>query len=464
MIQNHINNVKTDHKEGVIRQGDSDPPNYNDPRYYLVCDEDLGDGTVRYATKSKKGTETVGTSGMNQRYLQLDVMRVLALFIIVILVHLPFFIKYILSNASDLVSVVRSPLIVDIGQYLAFFGLSIFVFLSGYVNTMRYPELNSFHTMRVYLQKRVLKIYPQFWVALLLSYVFFTCIGVVYHVEFGYIDIVINSLGANVLLNSNTFIPFWFVGFILLAYITYILITYRHKNIEDLLIRATFIFLIFVALNVFFGMISNELFIYYWIFIAGVVAHITGFFHIHNILTKSTVICAALLCIIVSLFTKPDFQNILRYNDPILASQSAFSIVYLAVFGTLICILTFWLSNCLVENLLSKYDSILKDNLFLGKGANFASLKLDQRIVKLSNHSYTIYLFHILVFSILSEILKSVNIPSIYKVGILTIGGIILVYYMSAVIDRWLTFCIKLSSLHKPPAHDGICQVDQPGK
>jgi hypothetical protein len=54
VIQNHLNHVKTDHKEGVIRQGDRDPPNYNDPRYYLVYDEDLGDGTVGYANKNQK--------------------------------------------------------------------------------------------------------------------------------------------------------------------------------------------------------------------------------------------------------------------------------------------------------------------------------------------------------------------------------------------------------------------------
>lgn len=156
----------------------------------------------------------------------------------------------------------------------AIFGLSIFFFVSGYLMRLNnkfitYRDLSSF------LIKRIKKIFPLYWFS----------IGIIYLMNKVELNVLYsNDMASNKLLFLNIlgfqgFFPekdslfiWWFVGVILLYYFLFSIILHYSKGILDFLIYSFFAIIPFLALKNEFNLIHSNVFIFYLIYIAGILS------------------------------------------------------------------------------------------------------------------------------------------------------------------------------------------------
>jgi peptidoglycan/LPS O-acetylase OafA/YrhL len=116
---------------------------------------------------------------MKTRMFHLDLIRALAILIIVIFIHMPFFLKD--TNAySTLQQEISLPtfqvnlsMIQIFGFYLSYFGLSLFIFISGYSIYMNNHYFKSSEDIFNFWRKRAIRIFPLFWIAFIVSLVLF---------------------------------------------------------------------------------------------------------------------------------------------------------------------------------------------------------------------------------------------------------------------------------------------------
>ncbi|MHC4213034.1 MAG: acyltransferase family protein, partial [Planctomycetota bacterium] len=105
-------------------------------------------------------------------------------------------------------------------------GVSIFVFYSGLLNEFKAKTAGIHFCTRTWIKKRMLRIYPVYWIGLLLTIM----VGVIVKLKYyGPLTILTNFTGIPLLVkqpivSSGYARPFWFVSFILLCYLLFILL------------------------------------------------------------------------------------------------------------------------------------------------------------------------------------------------------------------------------------------------
>ena len=201
---------------------------------------------------------------MKSKLAELDILRIVSILIVVILIHIPN--DYAYSFYMELDSY-TGYLLHTSGIYIA---MGSFVFISGfglYLNQNN-RNINSFEKLSKFLKKRFIRIFPLYWVALILFVLFV-----------GYSDINLFYLIAHVFgmqmivapLYGPPILTLWFIGIIIVYYLIFIILSFS-GSIYRILPISLAILLLFACLNIFLGLVEYRFFFYYLLFILGIVA------------------------------------------------------------------------------------------------------------------------------------------------------------------------------------------------
>lgn len=165
-------------------------------------------------------------------------------------------------------------------------GLALFIFLSGYSLMIKGREINNLADAKAYLFKRVLKLFPIYWLGLVILFLVqeyqlldYGSWGVQLAGSNGLQALVLIS-GFQILFANLLFTPeglvYWFVSAIMIYYFLFPLLLLGASKIGGSFARSLFL----VALLVFIAMvgiafvypgIDSRLYAFYWFFVAGII-------------------------------------------------------------------------------------------------------------------------------------------------------------------------------------------------
>ena len=194
---------------------------------------------------------------------EIDIIRIIAILIVVILIHIPLSYAFNFYLLLDQFGVF---LVNNVGIFVA---MGSFVFVSGfglYLNPNN-RNLNSSKKLLAFLKKRFLRIFPLYWIAIIL-FLFFV----------GYLDInplylIYHVLGLQIIVApyfGPPMLTLWFIGIIVIYYLIYIVLN-LFESIKWIIPASIGILFFFVFLNWIFGLVENRFFLYYLLFIFGII-------------------------------------------------------------------------------------------------------------------------------------------------------------------------------------------------
>lgn len=207
-----------------------------------------------------------------KRLIEIDVLRTVAILLIVFC-HL----YYAVPLIAD------SDFAMSIEVILAICGLCLFFFLSGYSLMLKDPSFNGFKDLRSYLGKRFVRIYPLYWIALLLIILTRIPLGPQPFIgwdilAFSDLQKIITVAGLQILFVPTMFgdATLWFVSAIVMFYLIFPVLIYsadriRKQSVLSILVVAAVIFILLASVKVVFDTIDKQLFLYYWFFVLGIV-------------------------------------------------------------------------------------------------------------------------------------------------------------------------------------------------
>ncbi len=220
---------------------------------------------------------------LKNHIIELDYVRALAILLIIV-AHLHF---YINSRFLDKWS-----------NSIAFVGLNLFFMLSGYLlNSSR--KINSTNEIIIYIKNRARRIFPLYWLAFILFMIYdllgLNLVGTIRNTKL----ILLNIIGLQGLFQPQyTTYGIWFVGVIILYYIVYIFISSYSNGICEIIIKSIIVMILFVLLKVKFGLINSNFFIYYLVFVGGIIAaEIKNLKNFFIVVVYYAIICLS-LCIV----------------------------------------------------------------------------------------------------------------------------------------------------------------------
>lgn len=200
----------------------------------------------------------------SQKLPEIDILRIISILIVVLLIHIP--ISYAYNFYLDL-DQFETFLVNNVGIYVA---MGSFVFVSGFGLSLNpnNRNLNSPKKLLTFLKKRFIRIFPLYWIAIVLFVVFvgysdMDPLYLMYHF-FGLQIIVAPHFGPPML-------TLWFIGIIVIYYLIYLVINIIKSPLWSIPMTIAILFF-FMALNGVFGLVEIRFFRYYCIFIAGIVA------------------------------------------------------------------------------------------------------------------------------------------------------------------------------------------------
>ena len=191
-------------------------------------------------------------------------LRIISILIVVFLIHIPLSYAYNFYLDLDQFSVF---LVNNVGIYVS---MGSFVFVSGfglYLNPNN-RSINSVKKLTTFLKKRFIRIFPLYWIAIVL-FLFF--------VGYSTIDplyLLFHFLGMQIIVAPNfgpPMLTLWFIGIIVIYYLIYVVLN-SLGSIKRIIPASVAILFFFVFLKGFFGLVEYRFFLYYFIFIAGIVA------------------------------------------------------------------------------------------------------------------------------------------------------------------------------------------------
>jgi len=305
--------------------------------------------------------------------------------------------------------------------YFMFIGLGIFMFISGLLIDLNYSEkIRSFSDILLFYRKRAIRILPLNWISIIL-FVTFTFVFV--PALFPSFAVYYPKVGINILWVFSQFIGFqlliqnfgsflWFVGLIVICYFIYPILIKFSKNVLHLIIMSFLPLLVFGFLRLSFGMIDERLFLYYLIFIGGIVA---------NKLIKDWNSCS-------------DKKMIL-----FLITTIVFSIIFLR--GRQYYFFNIPAIDFVVRQMLVFDIAIISGCIFLlflfSRNRIFSSLKKCELIITfLAVSSYCVYLFHFQFFTVGAGFIEFFKLPTIVNDVLFYILVIPITFVFSYYIQR----------------------------
>ena len=266
---------------------------------------------------------------------EMDILRSIAICLIV-LVHL----VLILGYSVDFLQ--AHAYYYTVISAFTFFGLALFFFISGFVINLNNSSLQTRADILKFYKKRAKRIYPLYWLAISLPLVYRLFLANLLPTVYSLIaassliiptisasSVFVNFLGLQVLLGSTVEIPMgadtvainWFVGVILIYYALYpVIVVLSLNKVQRTIIVALSLLLFFALYSIFLSPMDFRFFLYYPIFIAGIILSRAGIFY--KLHSKRYVIgSAGVLTVSVLLyFIVTDFN--LTFSEPVTAVAS----------------------------------------------------------------------------------------------------------------------------------------------
>lgn len=198
-----------------------------------------------------------------EHHFEFDILRIISCLIVVILIHIP-------NNYAY-------PFYMDLSAYTGYLlhtlGISVsmgsFVFISGFSLYLSKSNrnLNSKEKIKNFLKKRFLRIFPLYWFALIIYLIIFhdSSMSFIYGVAhvFG-LQMIFAPMG------GDPIWTIWFIGIIVIYYLIFIFLSYL-DSLKKVIPASILIQAVFVALNLLFDMVDYRFFLYYNIFILGII-------------------------------------------------------------------------------------------------------------------------------------------------------------------------------------------------
>lgn len=154
--------------------------------------------------------------------------------------------------------------------YLGRAGLGLFIFVSGYSLYHNYRKMDGSGDIIKFYKKRLVRIVPLYWFSLIIQTFLIYNTGTGENITIG--NFLACAAGLQVLLSPKyvdySFWGLWYIGMILILYAIYPLIIYNGK--KNILLNSCVIFLVFLLTRFSFDIIDIRFFLYYFIFITGI--------------------------------------------------------------------------------------------------------------------------------------------------------------------------------------------------
>ncbi|MEH1874792.1 acyltransferase family protein [Nostoc sp.] len=226
------------------------------------------------------------------RFLVFDLLRFLATFII-LFHHLP-------NYCFDFYNLKNFGINIDLSvcnELNTYLGLSLFIFMSGYLINVKKTSFPDWTTVGTFLYKRIIRIFPMYYIAL----IFFCYILNITEP----LRIIIHILGLQSLLFSKhlpSLPTLWFVGTILVYYCIFIFCkAEKIRTIYRLLAIGIFPFIVsFASTSLHF--MDYRISLYYWIFIFGIYCAESKILETSWLKKNTFIITAGFVCIFISCF------------------------------------------------------------------------------------------------------------------------------------------------------------------
>jgi peptidoglycan/LPS O-acetylase OafA/YrhL len=196
---------------------------------------------------------------------EIDLLRTLAIMIVVLMIHIPNNYAYNFYVELDRFS----------GFFLHTLGIDValgsFTFLSGFGLYLQKTNrnINTIEKLSHFLKKRILRIFPLYWIALVLFLIFFSdfyggmnIVFLLFHI-FGLQMMVAPLYGPPIW-------TLWFIGIIVIYYLIFILLS-NLGSIKKTIPASLVILIIFLILHFNFNLIEYRFFVYYPPFILGII-------------------------------------------------------------------------------------------------------------------------------------------------------------------------------------------------
>ena len=204
-------------------------------------------------------------------------------------------------------------------------GLGIFSFASGYLIAYNNPEFLSFEDIKKFYKKRIIRLFPLYWLAIvcvIVAYFFFATISNFQNIFSSfYTGLFEQSMLTIYILDLEIFTNpihsvFWYVSFILVCYACYPLIKKLTKSDEQLLLVSLIIMGGFGLLRLFFDLVDDRFFIYFLLFIGGIIVNNRKIFETSFSKNKELllVIFTSILTLINYLYFNNTFIKIISLN------------------------------------------------------------------------------------------------------------------------------------------------------
>lgn len=196
---------------------------------------------------------------------EMDALKAAAI-VLIVLSHLHFYLSY-----PDALNALE--------PYAGEFGTCLFIFASGYTLYINNRNIRSIGDIAAFYKKRVARIVPLYWVAILVFALFFGYLHFYAmdqaNADYSPAGIAINLLGLQAILGHE--VPtMWFISVILIYYLLYPLIVFFARRPGGILAASIAAILPLVLLRLAFATVHYYLFLYYFVFIAGILAASTG--------------------------------------------------------------------------------------------------------------------------------------------------------------------------------------------
>ncbi|MBE9086085.1 acyltransferase [Tolypothrix sp. LEGE 11397] len=229
---------------------------------------------------------------MKDRFLLFDLIRSLAI-LIILFHHLPMysFNFYDLKNFGIDIDLSAWD---ELNRHL---GLSLFIFMSGYLINVKKISFRDWDTVGQFLYKKIIRIFPMYYVAMI-----FFCY--IFSISEPF-SIIIHIFGLQSLLFSKYLLSLptlWFVGTILVYYLIFIL--YKAEKISRIyrLIAITIFPFIVFFVTTSLQFMDYRISLYYWTFILGIYCAESNILETPWIKQNTLIITTVFFCIFISCF------------------------------------------------------------------------------------------------------------------------------------------------------------------
>ena len=195
---------------------------------------------------------------------EIDILRIISISIVVTIIHLP-------NNYAY-------NFFMDLDAYTGFFfhtlgidvALGSFTFLSGFGLFLQKNNrgINSIDKLNTFVKKRILRIFPLYWIALVLFLFFFE-----FYSGMDLIYLVAHVFGMQILvapLYSSPIWTIWFIGLIILYYLIFVVLSYMETS-KKIIPVSLGIFIIALFLHFNFNLVEYRFFVYFLPFILGII-------------------------------------------------------------------------------------------------------------------------------------------------------------------------------------------------